>query len=92
MLTVLAGCVSGGAAAPTGLAINTALVYDGAEYLVNDGADLVLSRAAPAMRYDEGLTAKHVAEARCAERGRWLNSLALGRFQAGSWIFDGGCA
>jgi hypothetical protein len=84
MLTVLAGCVSGGAAAPTGLAINTALVYD--------GADLVLSRAAPAMRYDEGLTAKHVAEARCAERGRWLNSLALGRFQAGSWIFDGGCA
>lgn len=92
MLGALAGCVAGGNAMPAPLPAKTTVSLQGAEYLVTTGTDLVLTRAQSGMQYDEGLTAKQVAEAHCASAGRSLNPSALGRFQAGSWVFPGGCA
>jgi hypothetical protein len=37
------------------------------------------------------LTAKRAAGALCESRGAKLDGQALGRFVAGSWVFDGGC-
>jgi hypothetical protein len=40
---------------------------------------------------DQGLIAKRAAGALCESRGSRLEDRALGRFVAGSWVFDGGC-
>lgn len=92
MLGALAGCVSGAGAVPAALPAKATLSLDGADYQVLTGPDLVLTRIQNPMHYDEGLTAKRVAEAHCATTGRPLNPAALGRYQAGAWVFPGGCA
>ncbi len=92
MLGALAGCVAGGNAMTAPPPAKATVMLQGVEYLVVTETDLVLTRAQAAMHYDEGLTAKQVAEAHCAGAGRSLNPGALGRFQSGSWVFPGGCA
>ena len=57
------------------------------------GLSLRVTRAAPALRADEGLTAKQVARAGCAQAGGKLNERAIGDFQnPPAWVFAGGCA
>ncbi len=56
------------------------------------GSVLTITRDAPAMTYDEGALAKQVAVQFCAGRGKRLAPWALGKFDGGGWVFDGGCA
>ena len=42
--------------------------------------------------YDEGAPARKLAEAECAFRGQSLRTSVYDRFEAGAWVFDGGCA
>ena len=58
---------------------------------VPDGAQIGISRPSAAMAQDEGALAKTVATSFCAGRGQNLDSLALGAFVGGNWVFDGGC-
>lgn len=74
-----------------------AVSWQGAGYMVDlqptsAGAQMTVSADAGAMAMDQGLTAKRVAEAFCAGRGRKIDPRALGRFSGGVWLFDGGCA
>lgn len=53
----------------------------------------VYRMGAAALDYSEGLTAKTVAEAFCAQWNRGVNATTQGMFQAtGAWVFPGGCA
>lgn len=70
---------------------------DGASFMVDlqpvsGGAELSVARDGAAFGYDEGLLAKRVAQDFCATRGGSVDTSAFGRFQAGLWVFDGGCA
>jgi hypothetical protein len=56
------------------------------------GAQITVVADQGAMAMDQGLTAKRAAGALCESRGAKLDGQALGRFVAGSWVFDGGCA
>jgi hypothetical protein len=73
-----------------------AISQDGVGYLVDlqptlSGAQITVVADQGAMAMDQGLTAKRAAGALCESRGAKLNGQALGRFVAGSWVFDGGC-
>ena len=70
---------------------------DGLGYIVDmqpttSGAQLTVSADGGALAMDHGLVAKRVADAFCTGRGARLDPRALGRFSAGTWVFDGGCA
>lgn len=77
------------------------LIGDGFGYIVNraamaqalGGTVLRVTRvSAPELSYSDGLLAKKVAEAYCAEFNRGLNPVAYGKFSApASWMFEGGC-
>ncbi len=43
-------------------------------------------------RMDEGAAARRVAAATCAAEGRRLRSSIYDRFEAGEWVYVGGCA
>jgi hypothetical protein len=73
-----------------------AISQDGVGYLVDlqptlSGAQITVVADQGAMAMDQGLTAKRAAGALCESRGSKLDGQALGRFVAGSWVFDGGC-
>jgi hypothetical protein len=73
-----------------------AISQDGVGYLVDlqptlSGAQITVVADQGAMAMDQGLTAKRAAGAFCESRGAKLDGQALGRFVAGSWVFDGGC-
>jgi hypothetical protein len=73
-----------------------AISQDGVGYLVDlqptlSGAQITVVADQGAMAMDQGLTAKRAAGALCESRGAKLDGQALGRFVAGSWVFDGGC-
>jgi hypothetical protein len=73
-----------------------AISQDGVGYLVDlqptlSGAQITVVADQGAMAMDQGLTAKRAAGALCESRGSRLEGQALGRFVAGSWVFDGGC-
>jgi hypothetical protein len=92
----LAGCV-GNAPMPLAASGPVAVSQGGAEYIVDlqptsGGAEMIVSADAGPLGMDQGLTAKRVAEAFCAGRGSRIDPRALGRFAAGQWVFNGGCA
>lgn len=96
MTAGLSACV---AAAPMPLAASgpVAVSVKGAGYIVDlqpttAGAQMTVSAEAGAMAMDQGLAAKRAAESFCAGRGSKVAPRALGRFVAGEWVFDGGCA
>ena len=73
-----------------------AISQDGVGYLVDlqptlYGAQITVAADQGAMAMDQGLIAKRAAGALCESRGSRLEDRALGRFVAGSWVFDGGC-
>jgi hypothetical protein len=73
-----------------------AISQDGVGYLVDlqptlSGAQVTVVADRGAMTMDQGLVAKRAADALCESRGSRLDGRALGRFVAGSWVFDGGC-
>jgi hypothetical protein len=73
-----------------------AISQDGVGYLVDlqptlSGAQVTIMADRGAMTMDKGLAAKRAAGALCESRGSRLDGRALGRFVAGSWVFDGGC-
>lgn len=43
-------------------------------------------------RQFEGAAARRVAEAECAGQGRRLRPSIYDRFEAGAWVYVGGCA
>jgi hypothetical protein len=56
------------------------------------GRTIEVRRAGGDLGYDEGRAAKAVAVEACAlARGR-VNPGAIGRFEAGAWLFEGACA
>lgn len=94
---LLTACVAPGPA-PMPLAASgpVAISQDGVGYLVDlqptlSGAQITVVADQGAMAMDQGLTAKRAAGALCESRGAKLDGRALGRFVAGSWVFDGGC-
>lgn len=90
MLTALAACspvLAKAPASPSGVPTTV-----GADFRVSGDADLVVSHLGMALGNDQGLIAKRQAEAYCAAEGRVLHPASLGRFQAGTWVFPGGCA
>lgn len=97
-LGLLTACVAPGSR-PMPLAASgpVAVSHDGLGYLVDlqptgAGAQMMVTADVGAMGMDQGLTAKRVAETFCAGRGSRLDPRALGRFSAGMWQFNGGCA
>lgn len=97
-LGLMTACVATGPA-PMPLAASgpVAISQDGVGYIVDlqpglSGAQITVSAEASAMAMDQGLLAKRVAEQFCAGRGAKVDPRALGRFVAGSWAFNGGCA
>ena len=74
---------------------------DGFRYVVNQQGleqargNVVLRVArvsAPELTYSDGLIAKKIAQAYCAEFNRVVNASAFGMFSApSSWLFEGGC-
>ncbi len=95
---LLTACVAPGPA-PMPLAASgpVAISQDGLGYLVDlqpimAGAQIIVAADQGAMAMDQGLTAKRAAKAFCESRGATIDGCALGRFVAGSWVFDGGCA
>ena len=77
------------------------VIGDGFRYLVlyrhmdqaRGNVVLRITRAsAPELDYSDGLVAKRVAEAYCAQLNRPLNPLAGGKFSVpNAWMFEGGC-
>lgn len=55
------------------------------------GPVLTVSRDAP-MGNDQGKLAKDVAAQFCSSRGSSVSPQAYGRYAAGTWVFEGGCA
>ena len=52
----------------------------------------VSRQTAPGLDYANGLVAKRVAEAYCAQYNRPLNPMSGGKFsQPAAWMFEGGC-
>jgi hypothetical protein len=97
-MVLMSACVASGSA-PMPLAASgpVAISQDGLGYIVDlqpslTGAEMTVSAETGALAMDQGLAAKRVAEAFCAGRGAKIDRRALGRFDAGSWVFNGGCA
>lgn len=95
---LMTACVAPGPA-PMPLAASgpVGISQDGLGYIVDlqpttAGAQMTVSADAGSMAMDQGLAAKRVADAFCGGRGQKVDPRALGRFVAGSWVFDGGCA
>lgn len=95
---LMTACVGAGPA-PMPLAASgpVAISQGGLGYIVDlqpttAGAQMTVSADAGAMAMDQGLAAKRVAEAFCGGRGQSVDPRALGRFVAGAWVFNGGCA
>jgi hypothetical protein len=94
---LLTACVAPGPA-PMPLAASgpVAISQDGLGYLVYlqptmAGAQIIVAADQGAMAMDQGLTAKRAAKSFSESRGATIDGRALGRFVAGSWVFDGGC-
>lgn len=51
----------------------------------------VVRQAAPYENW-EGAAARRQAEAECADRGATLRPSIYDRYQAGAWVYPGGCA
>lgn len=97
-LGLLTACVAPGSR-PMPLAASgpVAVSHGGLGYVVDLqptslGAQMMVTADAGAMGMDQGLTAKRVAEDFCAGRGSRIDPRAFGRFVAGTWVFNGGCA
>lgn len=97
-LGLMTACVASGPA-PMPLAASgpVGISQDGVGYIVDlqptaAGAQMTVSAEAGAMAMDQGLAAKRVAETFCGGRGQSVDPRALGRFVAGAWVFNGGCA
>lgn len=95
---LMTACVASGPA-PMPLAASgpVAISQDGVGYIVDlqptsAGAKMTVSAETGVMAMDQGLAAKRAAESFCAGRGNKVDRRALGRFAAGHWVFDGGCA
>ena len=95
---LMTACVASGPA-PMPLAASGPVVisHDGLDYIVDlqptvSGAQMTVAAANGAMAMDQGLLAKNVASAFCASRQAGIDPRALGRFTAGTWVFNGGCA
>lgn len=95
---LMTACVAPGPA-PMPLAASgpVAISQDGVGYIVDlqpttTGAQMTVAAEAGAMGMDQGLAAKRAAESFCAGRGAQVDPRALGRFVAGTWVFNGGCA
>jgi hypothetical protein len=43
------------------------------------------------LTYSDGWPAKRAAEQICQDQNRRLNPVGFGRYDAGVWVFDGGC-
>ena len=99
-LCALAACGErGDGKAPVPLAASgpTEVKVEGVSYLADlqptgIGSTLRVTRDAPPMTYDEGALAKQVGVQFCSGRGKRLAPWALGKFDGGAWVFDGGCA
>ncbi|GAB1480328.1 hypothetical protein MASR2M74_29030 [Paracoccaceae bacterium] len=99
-LCALSACGDKGErAAPVPLAASgpSEVKVEGVSYLADlqpteTGSTLRITRAAPDMTYDEGALAKQVGVQFCSGRGKRLAPWALGKFDGGAWVFDGGCA
>ncbi len=95
---LMTACVASGPA-PMPLAATgpVAIAHEGFDYIVDlqptvSGAHMTVSAETGVLSMDQGLVAKNVAGAFCASRGAAVDPRALGRFVAGSWVFNGGCA
>ena len=90
---VLAACAAPAPLPPAPPAGPVDLVVDGQEFgaELQPGPVLTVSRDQGFGNF-EGKLAKDVAVAFCASRNRPLDPRAYGRFVAGAWVFDGGCA
>jgi len=95
---LMTACVATGPA-PMPLAASgpVALSHEGNDYIVDlqptaSGAQMTVFAARGALAMDQGRLAKNVATAFCARRRSVVDPRALGRFVAGSWVFNGGCA
>ena len=97
-MALLTACVApGNRPMPLAASGPVAVDLNGAGYLVDlqptaAGAQLTVSAEAGAMSLDQGLAAKRAAAAFCTGRAAALDPRALGRFNAGVWVFNGGCA
>ena len=94
---LLTACVAPGSR-PMPLAASgpVAVSLDGAGFIVDlqpagTGAQMTVTAETGVMAMDQGLVAKRAAERFCQGRGAALDRRALGRLQAGTWVFDGGC-
>lgn len=54
--------------------------------------DTILVSRSPALAMHEGAVAKKAARIGCLETGGRFNEVAIGGYEAGSWVFAGGCA
>lgn len=98
-LCALTACGDRGEQAPVPLAASgpSEVKVEGVSYLADlqptaTGSTLRVTRGEPAMTYDEGALAKQVGVQFCSGRGKRLAPWALGKFDGGAWVFDGGCA
>ena len=98
-LCALAACGDRGEQAPVPLAASgpSEVKVEGVSFLADlqptaTGSTLRVTRGEPAMTYDEGALAKQVGVQFCSGRGKRLAPWALGKFDGGAWVFDGGCA
>lgn len=97
MLMMTACAAPGPAPMPLAASGPVAVTEGGMNFIVDlqptaGGAQMTVSAEAGALAMDQGLIAKKAAVGFCAGRGMALSSQALGRFVAGSWVFNGGCA
>ena len=97
-MALLTACVApGNRPMPLAASGPVAVSLDDVGYIVDlqpttAGAQIMVASDAGSMGYDQGLTAKRVAEAFCDGRGSRLDRRALGRFSGGAWAFNGGCS
>ncbi len=57
----------------------------------SSGPVRVTNNGAP-FAFDQGAVARKVAEGVCAGQGKRLRSGIYDRFEAGAWVYPGGCA
>ena len=53
---------------------------------------LRVTNGAQPFAYDDGVPARKLAEAECGRQGLRLRPSIYDRFDAGAWVFVGGCA
>ena len=83
----------GACAAPAPRLPEGPLVVDGAMIRAEARPDglAVLREGAP-FHYSEGLAARRAAQAVCAAQGQRLAHGIRDRYDAGAWVYPGGCA